>query len=106
MSRKINPSKQYSKDLAKLLKQQKVNINILNSILNDICNGIPLDPKYRDHPMSKTSPKHYQGCRDFHYKSNICVIYRVKPDVVDMIRIGSHQDLELTENLNYEKSTY
>lgn len=56
--------------------------------------------------MSKTSPKHYQGCRDFHYKSNICVIYRVKPDVVDMIRIGSHQDLELTENLNYEKSTY
>ena len=93
------PSKKYKKDLGKLLSQNRVKLKELDSIIKDICNGKPLDKKYRDHALSETSPKKYQGCRDFHYKSNICVIYRVHDDKVELLRIGSHQDLELTESL-------
>ena len=86
--------------MKKLEKSGKVNIKELSKILNDIAAGVPLDKKYGDHPMVKTSPKHYQGCRDFHYKANICVIYKILPTMVELIRIGSHQDLGLTESID------
>ena len=75
-----------------------MNIKELSKILNDIASGVPLDKSYRDHSMVKTSPKHYQGCRDFHYKANICVIYKITDTIIELLRIGSHQDLGLTEN--------
>ena len=96
--RSFDYKKQFSKDLKKLEKSEKVNIKELSKILNDIASGVPLDKSYRDHPMVKTSPKHYQGCRDFHYKANICVIYKITDAIIELLRIGSHQDLGLTEN--------
>lgn len=100
MKRKPNPQKQYKKDLFKLLQQKRVKQAELDTIISNICDGVPLDKSFRDHPMVKTSPKHYQGCRDFHYKANICVVYRLTDDTVELIRIGSHQDLGLTESLD------
>ena len=97
--RQFDYKKQFSKDLKILVKSGKVDLDLLSSILNDIAAGKPLDKKYNDHPMVKTSPKHYQGCRDFHYKANICVIYRIAPNAIELIRIGNHSDLGLTEGL-------
>mgnify|MGYP006362966993 CR=1 FL=1 len=100
MKRKPDPSKKYRKELFKLMQQQRIKRDDLETIIQDICDGKPLDKKYDDHPLSKHSPKEYQGCRDFHYKANICVIYKIHPDRVELLRIGSHQDLGLTENYN------
>ena len=97
--RSLDYKKQFSKDLKKLEKSGRVNLKELGKLIDQIASGVPLDKKYDDHPMVKTSPKHYQGCRDFHYKANICVIYRLTFDVLELIRIGSHQDLGLTEGL-------
>ena len=72
----------------------------MQKIIDDICEGKPLDKRYDDHPMVKTSPKHYQGYRIFHYKGNICVIYKIHSDTVELLRIGNHSDLGLTENYN------
>ena len=95
-----DPSKKYKKELSKLLSQNRVKLKDLSCIIQDICDGKPLDKKYDDHPLSRHSPKEYQGCRDFHYKANICVIYKIHTDRVELLRIGSHQDLGLTENFN------
>lgn len=97
--RSLDYKKQFSKDLKKLEKQGKVDLKVLGKLFDNIANGVPLNQSYRDHPLVKTSPKHYQGCRDFHYKSNICVVYRITSTIVELIRIGSHQDLGLTEGL-------
>lgn len=99
MKRKPEPSKKYQKELLTLMRQKRVKRDELEKIIDDICNGIPLDKKYSDHQLSENSPKKYQGCRDFHYKSNICVIYKIHDDKVELVRIGSHQDLELTESV-------
>ena len=98
--RQLDYKKQFSKDLKTLVKSGNVDLKLLGSLLDDIAKGKPLDKKYKDHPMVKTSPKHYQGCRDFHYKANICVVYRLTPTVVELIRIGNHSDLGLTESLD------
>lgn len=97
--KKIELKKQFTKDFEKLSKTGKIDKKSFSSIINDIAAGKPLDQKYRDHALAKHSPKELQGCRDFHYKSNICVVYKVLDDLVQLIRIGSHQDLGLTEDL-------
>jgi len=93
-------SKLYSKDLASLIKSGKVNTKELDRLIDMLARGDKLDPKYRDHQLSKCSPKPYQGCRDFHYKPNICVVYRLTSDSIELLRIGSHQKLQLTESNN------
>lgn len=97
--KQLDYKKQFSKDLKTLVKSGKVDLNILGTLLDDIAKGKQLDKKYKDHALVKTSPKHYQGCRDFHYKANICVVYRLTKDTLELIRIGNHSDLGLTENL-------
>ena len=71
----------------------------MDRLILNICKGIPLDAKYRDHDLAKHSPKEYQGCREFHYKPNICVIYKRTDDLVKLLRIGPHNKLDLTETL-------
>lgn len=104
MERKPNYSKVYAKELATLIKAGKVDSRILDSLITKLCNGQTLEPKYKDHALVKSSPKQYQGCRDFHYKGNICVVYRLTPTTVDLLRIGSHSALNLTEVLSGDLS--
>lgn len=101
--RSLDYKKQFSKDLSKLQKSGRVDLDELGKLIDQIASGIPLDKKYKDHALVKTSPKHYQGCRDFHYRANVCVIYRLTTDVMELIRIGSHQDLGLTEGVILQK---
>ena len=96
--RTFDYKKQFSKDLKKLEKSGRVDIKELSQLLNQIASSKPLDRKYGDHPLSKHSPKEYQGCRDFHYKPNICVVYRINDNVLELLRIGNHSDLGLTES--------
>jgi mRNA interferase YafQ len=52
----------------------------------------PLDPKYRDHPLSGDWADH----RDCHIKPDLVLIYR-KPDddVLQLVCLGSHSELGL-----------
>ena len=103
MKRKPDPQKKYKKELFTLMQQKKVKRDDLQQIIDDICEGKPLDKRYDDHPMVKTSPKHYQGYRIFHYKGNICVIYKIHSDRVELLRIGNHSDLGLTESFDHQR---
>lgn len=104
MSRKIEVTKLYTKELAVYLKNGKVDKSELDKLINKIANGVPLEQRYKDHDLVKHSPKEYQGCRDFHYRPNICVIYKRTDDLVRLLRIGPHNKLGLTENLkNFKK---
>ena len=68
MKRKPDPQKKYKKELFTLMQQKKVKRDDLQQIIDDICEGKPLDKKYDDHPMVKTSPKHYKDIEYFTIK--------------------------------------
>lgn len=100
MKRKIELTKPYMKEMVSQIKNGKINKSDLDELIEKIAVGTPLDSKYRDHDLAKHSPKEYQGCREFHYKPNICVIYKRTDDLVKLLRIGPHNKLGLTETLN------
>ena len=61
--------------------------------------GESLPPESHDKPMAQHSEKEHRGCREFHAAPDIVVIYRMNDDTVELVRIGQHNNLGLTEKL-------
>ena len=91
----------FKKDMKALSKNQRAAkyTAILTDYLARLQRGEKLPEKAKNHPMSKSSPREYQGCFDFHVAPDICVIYRMTKTAIVLIRIGQHNNLGLTENI-------
>ena len=61
--------------------------------------GETLPPESHDKPMAKHSEKEHQGCREFHAAPDIVVIYRMTADEIQLVRVGQHNNLGLTEEV-------
>lgn len=90
----------YKKDMKALSKNQRAAkyTAILVDYLAKLQRGEPLPEKAKNHPLSKASPREYKDCWDFHVVPDICVIYRMTKTTIELIRIGQHNNLGLTEN--------
>lgn len=97
--RALRATNAYKKDLKKVSQYPNFDIKLLNEYTNKILRGEKLPESVHDHKLSKSSPKKYQGLRDFHLAPNICVLYRIEESTVIFVRIGSHSYLGLTESL-------
>lgn len=99
--RNVVISGRFKKDIKLLSKTQKFKKYALKleNYINMLCAGITLPEEAKNHPLAKHSPKEYFGCYDFHLAPDICVIYRLTANSVELIRIGQHNNLGLTENL-------
>ena len=64
-----------------------------------LCAGENLPKEADNHKLSKSSPKAYKDCYEFKAAPDVCVIYRMNNDSIELVRIGQHNDLELTENI-------
>jgi addiction module RelE/StbE family toxin len=93
-------STKYKKDIKALSKTPRFKkySALLIDYLACLQRGDSLPEKAKNHPLSKSSPKEYKGCYDFHVVPDICVIYRMKNDAIELVRIGQHNNLGLTEN--------
>lgn len=63
--------------------------------------GERLPEESHDKPMAKHSEKEHKGCREFHAAPDIVVIYRMTDDTIELVRIGQHNNLELTEVIEF-----
>jgi mRNA interferase YafQ len=63
---------------------------IVELIGDRLAADIPLDVRYRDHPLSGV----YTGCRECHLKPDLLLVY-AKPDsaTLRLLRLGSHSEL-------------
>ena len=53
----------------------------------------PLPPRYRDHALTGN----LEGYRDCHLRFDLLLIYRrIGADLLEMSRLGSHSELQLT----------
>lgn len=62
--------------------------------------GEALPPESHDKPMAKHSEKEHKGCREFHAAPDVVVIYRMNSDTIELVRVGQHNNLGLTEGLD------
>lgn len=85
---KIRNSVKFKKDLKKFEHQQKV-LDELNDVLELLVKEVPLDKKYRNHPLSGN----WIERRECHIKPNVLLIYMVNEENLFLERIGSHSEL-------------
>ena len=81
---------QFKKDY-KLAQKRGYDLSEFQEIVDKLRNREPLDPKYKDHPLSNNWKNH----RDFHLHPDVVVIYCIKNNnlILEMLRMGSHSDL-------------
>lgn len=75
----------------KIARKRGLNLDILNSVVDKLINGIPLDDKYRDHQLQGA----YKGCRECHLTPDWLLIYIVKNNTLTLTLLdtGTHADL-------------
>lgn len=90
MKYEVKFTNQFKKDL-KLAKKQGKNIEKLYSVVDNLANGEPLDPKFRDHELIGN----YKGCRECHIEPDWLLVYEIFDDVLVLMlnRTGTHSEL-------------
>ena len=86
----VKPTSRFQKDL-KLISKRGYNIDLLTAVIKNLADGIPLDRKYKDHPLSGN----YTGCRECHITPDWLLIYEITEEnlILYLTRTGTHSDL-------------
>ena len=81
---------QFKKDY-KLAIKRGLKIDLLNKIITDLANGVPLPEKNNDHALTGN----WAGHRECHILPDWLLIYRIDGDilVLTISRTGTHSDL-------------
>ncbi len=83
-------STKFKKDYKTMIKRG-YNPQLLESVLNILCNEQPLPSKYKDHSLYGN----FEGHRECHITSDWLLIYKIEHDILTLTltRTGSHSDL-------------
>jgi len=81
-------TKQFKKDINRLKRQRK-DIDKLKFVIDTICEGMELEPKFRDHKLIGN----YGKARECHIEPDWLLIYELFEDVIKLRRTGSHAEL-------------
>jgi mRNA interferase YafQ len=86
----LNPKQMnvFKRDVKRLQKRGK-DIKLMKALMNDLINEIPIDPKYKDHPLVGN----YKGDRECHIEPDWLLIYTIIGRDLIFVRTGSHSDL-------------
>lgn len=75
----------------KLAKKRGLNISLMESVVDTLLQGIPLDEKYRDHELKGK----YKGFHECHVQPDWLLIYLQENDILTLTLVdtGTHADL-------------
>jgi mRNA interferase YafQ len=73
----------------KLAIKRGLDIALLDNIIIDLINELPLDEKYKDHPLSGNF-KNYREC---HIRPDWLLVYKITGDAIYFSRTGAHSDI-------------
>ena len=90
MTLKVKYSTRFKKGL-KLAVKRGLDISLLEKIVEKLKAKIPLEAKYKDHPLSGN----YKGYRECHIQPDWLLIYLIENDILTLTLIdtGTHADL-------------
>ncbi|EJB41176.1 hypothetical protein HPHPA4_1125 [Helicobacter pylori Hp A-4] len=85
---KLNLKKSFQKDFDKLLLNG-FDDSVLKEVILTLRKREPLPQPFKDHAL-KGVWKPYREC---HIKPDVLLVYRVKDNVLTLVRLGSHSEL-------------
>ena len=86
--RSISHTGQFKRDYKKRSRDPGLD-DLLTLTIENLAAGIPLDAKFRDHPLKGG----YQGCRECHLRPDLLLIYIQTDMELRLVRLGSHSEL-------------
>ena len=87
--REIGRTAHYKKDLKRLAKSGRYDLNELEAVIQNLANDLSLAEKHHDHALFGDWIDH----RDCHIRPDWILIYRLEPGHLILVRTGSHSDL-------------
>ncbi len=90
MELKVKYSSRFKKGL-RLAVKRGLDISLLEEVVEKLKERIPLDVKYKDHPLSGN----YKGYRKCHIQPDWLLIYLIENDILTLTLVdtGTHADL-------------
>jgi mRNA interferase YafQ len=90
MKYNVKFTSQFKKDI-KLARKRRKNLAELFSVIKTLSNDMPLEERYRDHPLRGE----YSAYRECHIESDWLLVYQKVEDcfILILYRVGSHSDL-------------
>ncbi len=90
MKYKLVVSKKYTKSIV-LAKKRGIDVSSIDPVIEKLLNGIPLEPKYRDHALKGK----WDGFRECHIRPDWLLVYLIENDILTLTLIdtGTHSDL-------------
>lgn len=75
----------------KLAQKRGLDVNLLRDIILKLADGVPLDEKYKDHPLKGN----WDGYRECHIQPDWLLIYLIEDDILTLTLVdtGTHADL-------------
>lgn len=75
----------------KAAKKRGLDISLLGFVVDQLLQGIPLDAKYRDHPLKGK----WDGFRECHIQPDWLLIYLIEEErlILALVDTGTHGDL-------------
>ena len=93
MKRKLVTSSKFRKELKVALKSKTFDKDVLEDVVEKLRQDIPLDAKYRNHPLKGN----YKGYYDCHVHPDWVLIYGKTDDkelkIHELVRLNSHSNL-------------
>ncbi len=83
-------SSRFKKSIKRAIKRG-LDISLMQSVVDTLLDGIPLDAKHKDHPLKGA----LKGLRECHIAPDWLLIYMIENDILTLTLIdtGSHSDL-------------
>jgi mRNA interferase YafQ len=85
----VRSTTQFRKDL-RLAERRSRNIARFTAVVDQLRAGNPLAPAQRDHALQGGE---WRGCRECHIQPDWLLVYRVRGNVLELVRTGTHSDL-------------
>lgn len=86
----IEFSNRYKKSY-KLAKKRGLDVSLLDDVVRQLAEGIPLDPKHRDHQLTGN----YKDFRECHIQVDWVLVYRIVRNccMLYLFDTGTHEDV-------------
>ena len=87
--RKIVETSKFKSDLKRISRSGRCEIDDLFFVIHKLFNDIPLPFRFHDHALSGN----WSNFRECHIKPDWLLIYKLEPEILRLVRTGSHNDL-------------
>lgn len=81
-------TKTFIKDYRKIKFTDKLYLKYI-VFIGTLLKSESLPSEAKDHPLKGN----FSGCREFHVSGDFLVVYRVREDTLELVRIGSHSEI-------------